>query len=225
MRRTFRSTVLATLLAASWWQPVLLRNRSCLILDQATAQRATHNRRRQGASSPGGAIFMSIPSSASRRLGPQAPSSPTTCASRAFEAKNGVGSQWPYRRFVLRRKRTGGGAPCPDKDALPVNQPEGLPFASKAEGQVSRPGGRRDVCLRPRTLTTAILTAMPTCHRQKENCHRAQRASCSSRPRKAQSLCAFTGNTRARAMIKEGALEQVQSLRRCFCIRHVIPLP
>ncbi len=49
-----------------------------------------------------------------------------------------------------------GGKPGPvialraDMDALPVTEEVDLPFASKVEGHVARPAGRRHACLRPR---------------------------------------------------------------------------
>jgi hypothetical protein len=140
MRRPFRSTVLATLLAASWSQPapaqsiVLdfekeIRQRATQIEDKLIAWRRDiheHPELGEQETRTAGLVADHL-----RKLG--------------LEVKTGIA-----RTGVIAVLR--GGKPGPvvalraDMDALPVKEPEGLPFASKAKGKYLG----REVDVRPR---------------------------------------------------------------------------
>jgi amidohydrolase len=129
MRRPFRSTVLATLLAASWSQPAPaqsivpdlekeIRQRASQIEDKLIAWRRDiheHPELGEQETRTAGLVADHV-----RKLG--------------LEVKAGVA-----RTGVIAVLK--GGKPGPvvalraDMDALPVKEPEGLPFASKAKGK------------------------------------------------------------------------------------------
>ena len=218
MRRTFRSTVLATLLAASWWQPAPaqsivpdleqeIRQRATQIEDKLIAwRRDIHEHPELGEQETRTADLVA---DHLRKLG--------------LEVKTGVA-----RTGVIAVLR--GGKPGPvvalraDMDALPVKEPEGLPFASKAKGKyLGREVDVMHACGHDAhtailMATAEVLTAM------KEKLPGTVKFMFQPAEEGPSLYAAFTGKIwGARAMIKEGALQDPKP-EAVFGL-HVIPLP
>jgi hypothetical protein len=144
MRRPFRSTVLATLLAASWWQPAPA---------QSTVPDLEKEIRQRAAQIENTLIGWRRDIHEHPELGEQETRTAGLVADHlrklGLEVKTGVAQTGVIA--VLR-----GGKPGPvvalraDMDALPVKEPEGLPFASKAKGKYLGREVDRDARLRPR---------------------------------------------------------------------------
>ena len=202
MRRSFRSTVLATLLAASWSQsapaqsimPGLekeIRQRATQIEDQLIAwRRDIHEHPELGEQETRTAGLVA---DHMRKLG--------------LEVKTGVA-----RTGVIAVLR--GGKPGPvvalraDMDALPVKEPEGLPFASKAKGKyLGREVDVMHACGHDAhtailMATAEVLTAM------KDKLPGTVKFMFQPAEEGPSLYAAFTGKIwGARAMIKEGALQ------------------
>jgi amidohydrolase len=202
MRRSFGSTVLATLLAASWSQPAPaqsivpdlekeIRQRATQIEDKLIAWRRDiheHPELGEQETRTAGLVADHL-----RKLG--------------LEVKTGVA-----RTGVIAVLR--GGKPGPvvalraDMDALPVKEPEGLPFASKAKGKyLGREVDVMHACGHDAhtailMATAEVLTAM------KDKLPGTVKFMFQPAEEGPSLYAAFTGKIwGARAMIKEGALQ------------------
>jgi amidohydrolase len=202
MRRPFRSTVLATLLAASWWQPAPA---------QSTVPDLEKEIRQRAAQIENTLIGWRRDIHEHPELGEQETRTAGLVADHlrklGLEVKTGVAQTGVIA--VLR-----GGKPGPvvalraDMDALPVKEPEGLPFASKAKGKyLGREVDVMHACGHDAhtailMATAELLTAM------KDKLPGTVKFMFQPAEEGPSLYAAFTGRIwGARAMIKEGALQ------------------